>query len=50
MLHPEREPKEVLDQIKADIGSLRFSAQYQQRPVPVEALFLWTACPIATVP
>ncbi len=26
----------VLDGIKADIGSLRFSAQYQQRPVPAE--------------
>ena len=36
VLHPEREPKEVLDRIKADIGSLRFSAQYQQRPVPAE--------------
>ncbi len=36
VLHPEREPKEVLERIKADIGSLRFSAQYQQRPVPAE--------------
>ena len=36
VLHPEREPREVLDRIKADIGSLRFSAQYQQRPAPVE--------------
>jgi hypothetical protein len=36
VLHPERESKEVLDRIKADIGSLRFSARYQQRPVPAE--------------
>ena len=36
VLHPEREPREVLDQIKADMGSPLFSAQYQQRPVPAE--------------
>ena len=36
VLHPEREPMEVLDQIKAEMGSAAFSAQYQQRPVPVE--------------
>jgi predicted phage terminase large subunit-like protein len=36
VLHPERESQEVLDRIKAEIGSLMFSAQYQQRPVPVE--------------
>jgi hypothetical protein len=36
VLHPERESKEVLDAIKAEIGSLMFSAQYQQRPVPAE--------------
>jgi predicted phage terminase large subunit-like protein len=35
-LHPERESEEVLDRIKAEIGSLKFSAQYQQRPVPHE--------------
>ena len=35
-LHPEREPIEVLNKIKDEIGSLMFSAQYQQRPVPVE--------------
>ncbi len=34
VLHKEREPLEVLDQIKRDMGSLRFSAQYQQQPVP----------------
>jgi hypothetical protein len=36
VLHPERESKAALDRIKAEIGSLMFSAQYQQRPVPIE--------------
>jgi predicted phage terminase large subunit-like protein len=36
VLHPERESKEALDRIKAEISSLTFSAQYQQRPVPLE--------------
>jgi predicted phage terminase large subunit-like protein len=36
ILHAERESQEVLDRIKVEIGSLMFSAQYQQRPVPVE--------------
>jgi predicted phage terminase large subunit-like protein len=35
-LHPEREPIEVLEKIKSEMGSLAFAAQYQQRPVPVE--------------
>jgi predicted phage terminase large subunit-like protein len=36
ILHPERESKAALDRIKAEIASLKFSAQYQQRPVPLE--------------
>jgi predicted phage terminase large subunit-like protein len=36
ILHPAREGKEALDRIKAEIGSLKFSAQYQQQPVPLE--------------
>lgn len=36
VLHPERESREVLKHIKREIGSLTFSAQYQQRPIPVE--------------
>lgn len=36
VLHPERESKAALDRIRAEIGSLMFSAQYQQRPVPLE--------------
>src|SRR5262245_2029246 len=35
ILHPERESQAALERIKAEISSLRFSAQYQQRPVPV---------------
>ena len=31
-LHESREPLEVLERIKAEIGSLKFSAQYQQQP------------------
>lgn len=36
VLHPERESKETLEKIKIEIGSFRFSAQYQQRPIPLE--------------
>jgi predicted phage terminase large subunit-like protein len=36
VLHPEREGLADLEKIKRESGSLRFSAQYQQRPVPVE--------------
>jgi predicted phage terminase large subunit-like protein len=35
-LHEAREPLHVLEQIRAEIGSLKFSAQYQQQPVPLE--------------
>jgi predicted phage terminase large subunit-like protein len=36
LLHAAREPKEVLDHAKLVLGSFNFSAQYQQRPVPLE--------------
>jgi predicted phage terminase large subunit-like protein len=36
VLHAERESHAVLERIKTEIGSLMFSAQYQQRPVPLE--------------
>lgn len=36
VLHEDREDAVVLDEIKAEIGSLMFSAQYQQRPIPIE--------------
>jgi hypothetical protein len=34
VLHPEREPLRVLEEMKREMGSLAFSAQYLQRPVP----------------
>jgi predicted phage terminase large subunit-like protein len=34
VLSPEREPKEVLERMRLEIGSDLFSAQYQQSPVP----------------
>ena len=34
LLHPARESREVLDNIKKGMGSATFSAQYQQAPVP----------------
>ncbi len=34
LLHPEREPQEVLDRLRRTLGSMNFSAQYQQKPIP----------------
>ena len=34
LLHPERETQEVLEELKAAMGSQAFSAQYQQAPIP----------------
>ncbi len=36
VLHPEREPRHVLERIKEEMGTYAFSAQYQQAPVPPE--------------
>src|SRR5262249_6964508 len=36
VLHPAREPSSLLEEIKREMGSLTFSAQYLQRPVPLE--------------
>jgi predicted phage terminase large subunit-like protein len=36
VLHAEREARDILEQIKRSQGSLTFSAQYQQAPVPPE--------------
>jgi predicted phage terminase large subunit-like protein len=33
-LHPERESLEILAQLKSDMGSYAFAAQYQQQPAP----------------
>ena len=35
-LHPAREPLALLEEIRREMGSLTFSAQYLQRPVPLE--------------
>ena len=42
-LSPEREPLHVLDNIKVQIGSDAFSAQYQQSPVPPGGLMVQRA-------
>lgn len=36
VLDPMREPREVLDQIKKEIGTAAFEAQYLQAPVPAD--------------
>ncbi|HVL74109.1 MAG TPA: hypothetical protein VM434_19730 [Beijerinckiaceae bacterium] len=36
VLHPEREPPEALEAIRRNLGTLNFSAQYQQDPQPAE--------------
>lgn len=36
LLHPAREPKDVLDEIRQSIGAYDFSGQYQQEPAPRE--------------
>lgn len=36
VLHEEREPRDILEQMRRSQGSLTFSAQYQQAPVPPE--------------
>jgi predicted phage terminase large subunit-like protein len=40
VLHPTRESREVLDGLREEMGSLKFSAEYQQRPVPQEGNFI----------
>lgn len=36
ILHAEREPHNVLEDLKRSMGSAAFSAQYQQQPVPAD--------------
>jgi predicted phage terminase large subunit-like protein len=46
LLHPEREPQSVLDEIRSSMGSLDFAAQYQQEPVAPEGnLIRWSWFP-----
>ena len=40
MLHSEREPLWVLDELKQTMGSMNFTAQYQQAPVPEGGNFI----------
>jgi predicted phage terminase large subunit-like protein len=43
VLHPEREPRPTLENIRSTIGSYNFDAQYQQQPVPPEGnLIKWS--------
>ncbi len=39
-LDPHREPLDVLNAIKKDIGSAAFAAQYQQRPTPLDGGYI----------
>lgn len=42
ILHPERESRPTLENIKQTLGTITFSAQYQQRPTPDEGnLIKW---------
>jgi predicted phage terminase large subunit-like protein len=36
VLHPARESLAIYERLKREMGSIAFSAQYQQRPVPLE--------------
>lgn len=40
ILNPDREPKEVLDDLRAQMGTRAFEAQYQQNPTPLEGDYL----------
>jgi predicted phage terminase large subunit-like protein len=40
VLHPEREPLSSLEQLKQNMGSMDFNAQYQQTPVPEGGNFI----------
>ena len=43
VLHPEREPRSVLEELKRSMGSAGFAAQYQQQPVPASGnLIKWS--------
>ena len=35
VLHPEREPAAVVDELRRTLGDYHFAAQYQQRPAPL---------------
>jgi len=35
ILHPEREPREILDQLRETLGEYHFAGRYQQSPAPL---------------
>jgi len=39
-LHPERDPLEILENMRAEMGPDLFAAQYQQRPVPTGGVMI----------
>lgn len=43
VLHPARESRAVLDELKQSMGSARFEAQYQQAPIPAVGNMIQTA-------
>jgi hypothetical protein len=43
LLHPERESRAALRQLKAEMGTMEFAAQYQQAPIPAAGnLIKWS--------
>lgn len=43
ILHPERDSAEVLDEMRQNLGTYDFAAQYQQQPVPIDGgLIKWS--------
>ena len=47
LLHPEREPRSVLEEFKRSMGSADFAAQFQQEPIaPGGNLIKWSWFPI----
>lgn len=43
VLHPERESRKILEELKRSMGSARFEAQYQQSPIPAVGNMIQTA-------
>ena len=46
ILHPEREPLSVLNNIKNTIGNANFSARYLQQPVPTQKATWFGVSPV----
>jgi len=42
LLHPEREPIEVLEKLRATLGEYNFAGQYQQSPTPLGGSYIKT--------